>query len=150
MDFTKLDLGPQVSGRAETVAKIEPKGADGNPVTLSNGEALRFTMLLPSTPEGQREMRKWGMLADNAKAITNPKEATEDELAAEVERQIAAETELAARMVRDWNLVDGHGKPVECSLENRRAFFDHFTVLRSDTVVQMTRKAEALGNEPKP
>lgn len=150
MDFTKLDLGPQVTGRIETAAEIEPKGADGQPVILSNGEALRFTMILPSTPEGQREMRKWGMLADSAKAITNPKEASEEELATEVERQIAAETELAARMVREWNLVDGHGKPVECSLENRRAFFDHFTVLRSDTVVQMTRKAEALGNAPKP
>ena len=149
MDFTKLGLGPVENERAETTAVIEPKGADGKPVALSNGETLRFTILLPNTPEGQREMRKWGLRSGATPDADALREAAEDKLDAEVDRQIASEVELATRVVRDWNLIDADGKAVECSLENRRAFFAHFAVLRSDAIGQMSAKLEALGNAKK-
>lgn len=146
MDFTTLNLGPAVAARAETAATIEAKGADGKPVLLANGEALRFTVLLPGTPEGQREMRKWGMTAGAAQPLEKPTEATEAELDAETDRMIGSETELIARLVREWNLIGNDGEPVECSLENRRGFFAHFGVLRADLMAQMNRQSVALGN----
>lgn len=149
MDFKKLGLGPVTNERTETAAQIEPKDAEGKPVAMANGKTLTFTLLPTNTPEGQREMRKWGVLSGTPAKFDNPAEAKEDALDAEVERQIASETELAARIVRDWNLIDADGKPVECSLENRRAFFGHFTALRTDTIAQMSAQVEALGNAKK-
>lgn len=146
MDITKLGFGPKAATRTETAVSIEPKDADGKPVALSNGETLRFTILLPNTPEGQREIRKWGLRSGAGKEAKDFTEASEDELDAAVERDMAAEADLAARIVRGWNLIDADGKAVECSLENRRAFFAHFAVLRSDTIAQMNAKVEALGN----
>ena len=150
MDFTKLGLGPKTATRTETAVSIEPKDADGQPVALSSGETLRFDILLPNTPEGQREIRKWGLRSGAGKEAKDFTEASEDELDAAVERDMAAEADLAARIVRGWNLVEKNGQPVECSLENRRAFFGHFVALRSDTIAQMNAQVEALGNAKKP
>lgn len=149
MDFTTLDLGPAVAVRTETATVIEPKGADGKPVALSNGETLRFDVLLPNTPEGQREMRKWGVLSGTPARFDKPAEASEEALDAEVARQMASEQELAARAVRGWNLIDAKGNAVECSLANRRAFFGHFTALQADTIAQLNERYAELGNAPK-
>lgn len=146
MDITKLGLGPKAAARTETAVSIEPKGADGKPVALANGEALRFDILLPNTPEGQRELRKWGLRSGAGKDAKDYAAATEAELDAAVERDMTNEADLAARVVRGWNLVDKAAQPVECSIENRRAFFAHFDALRSDTITQMTAQTEALGN----
>lgn len=150
MDFAKLGLGPVDTARAETGASIEPKGADGKPVVMANGKTLRLDLLLPNTPEGQRELRKWGLKSGAGKEVKDFAEASEDELDAAVARDMAAEADLAARVVRGWNLVDGDKRPVDCTLDNRRAFFGHFVALRADTITQMNAATEALGNAKKP
>lgn len=149
MDFTKLGLSAKTDTRTETAVSIEPLDADGKTVALSNGETLRFDILLSNTPEGQREIRKWGKRTGAGKSDKDFAEATEEELDAAVEKDMVAEIELAARVVKGWNLIDANAKPVECSLDNRRAFFGHFTALRTNTIEQMNKQVEALGNGKK-
>ena len=149
MDFKKLGLDPKANARAETAASIEPKGADGEPVKLANGDTLRFDILLPNTPEGQREVRKWMLRSGQGKEAADLTDADEAALDAAVDKDMASEAELAARIVRGWNLIDADGKPVECSIDNRRAFFGHFTALRTDTIAQMNTHVEKLGNAKK-
>ena len=148
MDFTKLGLAPK-SARAETAVSIEPKDADGAPVKMKNGENLRCDMILPNTPEGQREVRKWMLRSGTGKDAADLTDADEAALDAAVDKDMASEADLAARIVQGWNLVDAEGKPVECSLDNRRAFFGHFTALRVDVITQMNAAVEKLGNAKK-
>lgn len=150
MDLKSLGIPCPDDAATETVATITPTGADGLPITLANGEILQFDLILPNTPHGRREVRKWLLQTGANKELPDLSDADEATLDAAADKESRKEVDLAARVVAGWNLVDAKSKAVPCTLENRRAFFGHYVALRGDTIMQMNEQVAALGNGKKP
>ena len=76
----------------------------------------------------------------------------EDDLEALVSRQEQSGSEMAARIVAGWNLVDKDGKEIECTFENRLAVFanEQFASVAVAAMAEFGKVAEALGKSKTP
>lgn len=120
VDFSKIDVGVDISARPESVYLVEmPEFRNGS------GAPLKFWAYDSSAPEGSREIRKWALKfsASSAKGSEEAeKPISEADLDKMMDREESSNYEYTARLIAKWNVEASDRGPVAPTLENKVGF----------------------------
>lgn len=122
------------AGSAQKVAFPEFTNADGS--------AFEAVLIPGSTPEGEREVRRWRLKYSSVQGDHfDLDDAALDELA---ERDQKAGPELGARLIKSWNLKGKDGKPVKDDMDTKIAFLTAFPSVHAAIMAKLTELAKQL------